>query len=82
MSGSPLALEVDSVKTRLKDIRMSGDYDRLSCHIKGTARDLYERLQSCGRSPPRSTGGHVSREDDQTIIVCKGQCISTIRRLL
>ena len=79
MSGSPLALEVDSVKTRLKDIRMSGDYDRLSCHIKGTARDLYERLQSCGRSPPRSTRGHT---DDQTIIVCIGQFISTLRRLL
>lgn len=81
MSGSAIALEVESVKTRLKDIWMSGDYDRLLCHIKGTARDFYERLQSCGRSPPRSTRGHVSWEDDQTIIVCKGQFISTLRRL-
>ena len=60
MSGSAIALEVESVKTRLKDIWMSGDYDRLSCHIKGTARDFYERLHRCSRSPPRSTRGDVS----------------------
>jgi hypothetical protein len=81
MSGSVIALEVECVKTRLKDIWMSGDYDRLSCHIKGTARDFFERLQSGGRSPPCSTRGNVSWEDDQSIIVCKGQLISTLRRL-
>jgi len=52
MSGSAIALEVERVKTRLKDIWMSDDYDRLSYHTKGTARDFYERRQSCGRSPP------------------------------
>jgi hypothetical protein len=60
MSGSVIALEVERVKTRLKDIWTSGDDDLFSCHINGTARDFYERRQSCGRSPPRPIRGHVS----------------------
>jgi hypothetical protein len=60
MSSSAIALEVERVKTRLKDIRMSGDDDRFSCHISGTAGDVYERRQRCGRSPPRPIRGHVS----------------------
>jgi len=52
MSGSAIALEMERVKIRLKDIWMSGDYDRVSCHIKDTAGDFYERRQSGGRSPP------------------------------
>ena len=59
MSGSAEAFEVERVKTRLKDIRMSGDYDRFSCHIKGTAGDFYERRQRRGRSPPPAIRGHV-----------------------
>ena len=69
MSGSAIALEAERVKTCLKDIWMSGDNDRFSCHVKDTAGDFYERRQRCGRSPPRPIRGHVSREDDQTIIV-------------
>jgi hypothetical protein len=60
MSGSAIALEAEIVKIRLKDIWMSGDYDRLSCHTKGTARDFYERRHSCGRSPPHPIRGHMS----------------------
>jgi len=60
MLGRAIALEVERVKTRLKDIWVSGDYDRLSCHIKDTARDFYERLQSCGRSPPRPIRCYVN----------------------
>jgi len=52
MSGSAIALEVECVKTLLKHIRMSSDHDRLSCYIRGTARDFCGRLQSGGRSPP------------------------------
>jgi hypothetical protein len=81
MSGSAIPLEVERVKTRLKDIRMSGDDDRFSYHITGTAGDVTERRQRSGRSPPRLIRGHVSSEDDHTIIVCKGKCISTKRRL-
>jgi len=60
MSSSAIALEVERAKTCLKDIWMSGDYDRFSCHINGTARDFCERLQCFGRSPPRPIRGHVS----------------------
>lgn len=36
--------EVESAKTRLKNIWMAGDYDRFSRYIESSARDFYERL--------------------------------------
>lgn len=60
MPASAQLLEQESVKTRSKDIRMADRYVRFSRYIKGAARDIYERLQSYGRSPPRSIRGHVS----------------------
>ena len=44
MSTSALAPEGASLKTRLKNIWMAGDYDRFSRYMEGSARDFYERL--------------------------------------
>lgn len=44
MSTSAPAPEVASLKTRLKNIWMAGDYDRFSRYMEGSARDFYERL--------------------------------------
>lgn len=44
MSTSAIAPEVQSLKTRLKNIWMAGDYDRFSRYMEGGARDFYERL--------------------------------------
>ena len=44
MSTSALSPEVDSLKTRLKQIWMAGDYDRFSRYMEGGAREFYERL--------------------------------------
>lgn len=44
MSGSALSPEVESLKSRLKNIWMAGDYDRISRYTEGGARDFYERL--------------------------------------
>ena len=45
MSTSAITSEVESLKTRLKNIWMAGDYDRFSRYMEGGARDFYERLQ-------------------------------------
>jgi hypothetical protein len=60
MTTSAQSLELESVKTRFKDIWMADHYVRFSRYIKGAARDFYERLQSYGRSPPRPIRCHVS----------------------
>jgi SAM-dependent methyltransferase len=39
-----LAAETEGLKARLKDIWMSGDYDRFSRYMESSARDFYERL--------------------------------------
>lgn len=44
MSTSAISPEVESLKTRLKNIWMAGDYDRFSRYMEGSARDFYERL--------------------------------------
>ncbi len=44
MSTSALSPQVETVKTRLKNIWMAGDYDRFSRYMEGGARDFYERL--------------------------------------
>ena len=44
MSTSAITSEVESLKTRLKNIWMAGDYDRFSRYMEGGARDFYERL--------------------------------------
>jgi ubiquinone/menaquinone biosynthesis C-methylase UbiE len=44
MSASAISPEVESVKTRLKNIWMAGDYDRFSRYIESSARDFYNRL--------------------------------------
>ena len=36
--------EMDSVKTRLKEIWTAGDYDRFSRYMEGSAREFYEQL--------------------------------------
>ena len=36
--------EMESVKTRLKQIWMAGDYDRFSRHMESGAREFYERI--------------------------------------
>jgi SAM-dependent methyltransferase len=36
--------EIDSLKTRLKEIWTAGDYDRFSRYMEGSAREFYERL--------------------------------------
>lgn len=45
MSASAVSPEVESVKRRLKNIWMAGDYDRFSRYIESSARDFYARLQ-------------------------------------
>src|SRR5215510_7341071 len=44
MSAITVAPEVESVKNRLKNIWMGGEYDRLSRCMEGSTRDVYERL--------------------------------------
>jgi len=44
MSAIAVAPEVESVKTRLKNIWMAGDSDRFSRDMEGRARDFSERL--------------------------------------
>ena len=44
MIASAISPEVESVKTRLKNIWMAGDYDRFSRYMESSARDFYERL--------------------------------------
>ena len=44
MSTSTLSPELDSLKTRLKQTWMAGDYDRFSRYMEGGAREFYERL--------------------------------------
>ncbi len=44
MSTSTQAPEMNSVKTRLKQIWMAGDYDRFSRYMENGAREFYERL--------------------------------------
>ncbi len=36
--------EIDSLKTRIKEIWTAGDYDRFSRYMEGSAREFYERL--------------------------------------
>jgi len=36
--------EMDSVRTRLKEIWTAGDYDRFSRYMESGAREFYERL--------------------------------------
>lgn len=44
MSTITIAAEIDSLKTRLKQTWMSGDYDRFSRYMEQDARAFYERL--------------------------------------
>lgn len=44
MSTNALSSEVDSLKARLKQTWMAGDYDRFSRYMEGGAREFYERL--------------------------------------
>ncbi|MGH2360260.1 MAG: class I SAM-dependent methyltransferase, partial [bacterium] len=44
MTVSALTPEVESVKTRLKQIWMAGDYDRFARYMESGAREFYERL--------------------------------------
>ena len=44
MSTSTIAPETGSLKTRLKQTWMSGDYDRFSRYMEQDAREFYERL--------------------------------------
>src|SRR4029434_2631258 len=44
MSTITIAPEIDSLKTRLKQTWMSGDYDRFSRYLEPDARVFYERL--------------------------------------
>ena len=44
MSTSALSSQVETLKTRLKNIWMAGDYDRFSRYMEGGAREFYERL--------------------------------------
>lgn len=44
MSASARSTEMESVKTRFKNIWMAGDYDRFSRYLESGARDFYERL--------------------------------------
>lgn len=48
MISSTLSPEIDTLKTRLKQIWMSGDYDLFSRYMETGAREFYERL----RMPP------------------------------
>ena len=44
MAESPPPMEIERVKTRLKDIWTGGDYDRFSRYMERGARTFYERL--------------------------------------
>src|SRR5262252_616658 len=44
MSTTTTALEIDSLKIRLKDTWMAGDYDRFSRYLEQGARIFYDRL--------------------------------------
>lgn len=44
MSTGALSSEADSLKARLKQTWMAGDYDRFSRYLEGGAREFYERL--------------------------------------
>lgn len=44
MFTSALTPELESLKSRLKNIWMAGDYDRFSRYMESGARDFYERL--------------------------------------
>jgi len=44
MTTTAITPEVESLKTRLKQIWMAGDYDRFSRYMEGGAREFYERL--------------------------------------
>ena len=44
MSAITVAPEVESVKTRLKNISMAGEYDRFSRYMEGSTRDFCKRL--------------------------------------
>jgi SAM-dependent methyltransferase len=44
MYASAILPDVETVKTRLKNIWMAGDYDRFSRYIESSAREFYERL--------------------------------------
>ena len=44
MQANPIAPHIDSLKVRLKQIWMAGDYDRFSRFMESGAREFYERL--------------------------------------
>ena len=44
MSTTTTAVEIDDLKTRLKDTWMAGDYDRFSRYMEQGARIFYEQL--------------------------------------
>src|SRR5574342_400144 len=44
MTVNALSPDMETVKTRLKQIWMAGDYDRFSRYMESGARDFYERL--------------------------------------
>ena len=44
MSTTALSPQAETVKTRLKNIWMAGDYDRFSRYMENGAREFYERL--------------------------------------
>ena len=44
MATGAMAVEMDTLKSRLKNIWMAGDYDRFSRYMEGGAREFYERL--------------------------------------
>jgi SAM-dependent methyltransferase len=46
MHASAVSPEVQSLKARLKNIWMAGDYDRFSRYMENGARDFYERLDA------------------------------------
>ncbi|HZQ23621.1 MAG TPA: hypothetical protein VFA89_12580 [Terriglobales bacterium] len=44
MSTTTTAVEIDGLKTRLKETWMAGDYDRFSRYMEQGARIFYEQL--------------------------------------
>jgi hypothetical protein len=60
MTVSARTPEMECLKSGLKQIRTTGESNRFSRYINGTVRTFYERLRSCGRSPPRRIGCHVN----------------------
>ena len=44
MSTTTTALEIDELKTRLKETWMAGDYDRFSRYMEQGARIFYEQI--------------------------------------